>query len=103
MFSIRDYMKPLVIGLAIILAILQYKLWFDNTGVRQYWQLKKSTIEHMAENKNLKQRNELLKAEIKDLKTGQQAIEEIARNDLGMVKKNETFYQVVDTNRANIP
>lgn len=89
-------MKPMIIGLIAILLILQYKLWFEGTGVRQYWQLKKSIHAQLAQNNELKQRNEMLKAEIKDLKQGQDAIEERARNDLGMVRKGETFYQVVD-------
>jgi cell division protein FtsB len=43
-----------------------------------------------------KQRNEVLKAEVKDLRKGQEAIEEIARYDLGLIKKDETFFQVIE-------
>lgn len=89
-------MKPIIIGLGIILLILQYKLWFDEGGIDRYWHLKGSISEQTAQNDDLKQRNEMLKAEIKDLKQGQEAIEERARTGLGMVKKGETFYQVVE-------
>lgn len=87
-------MKPIIIGLAVIFLLLQYKLWFTEDGVQRYWYLKNSIKTQTAQNKNLKQRNEMLSAEIKDLKQGQEAIEERARADLGMVKKGETFYQV---------
>jgi len=89
-------MKPVIIGLGIILLILQYKLWFDEGGINRYWHLKESISVQVAQNDGLKQRNEMLKAEIKDLKQGQEAIEELARTGLGMVKKGETFYQVVE-------
>ncbi len=48
------------------------------------------------QNNQFRQRNAALSAEVKDLKSGQDAIEEHARNDLGMVKKGESFYQVLD-------
>lgn len=89
-------MKPIIISLAIILVVLQYKLWFDDNGISRYWHLKKDIGVQLAQNDTLKHRNEMLKAEIKDLKQGQEAIEERARNDLGMVKQGEVFYQVVE-------
>lgn len=89
-------MKPLVIVLAALFLVLQYKLWFDRGGIRQVESLKKSITVQNKENQQLSQRNQVLVAEVQDLKSGQAAIEEHARNDLGMIKPGETFYQVVD-------
>lgn len=89
-------MKPVIISLGIILLILQYKIWFDDGGIKRYWYLKNAIARQVIQNNGLKQRNEMLKMEIKDLRQGQEAIEERARNDLGMVKKGETFYQIIE-------
>jgi len=89
-------MKSLVIVLAALFLVLQYKLWFDQGGIRQVETLKKAITTQNKENQQLSQRNQVLVAEVQDLKSGQAAIEEHARNDLGMIKPGETFYQVVD-------
>lgn len=89
-------MKPLVIVLAGLFLVLQYKLWFNHNGVAQVQHLKQNIIAQTNENNQLAQHNAMLTAEIKDLKSGQAAIEEHARNDLGMVKPSEVFYQVVE-------
>lgn len=89
-------MKPLVIVLAGLFLVLQYKLWFNHNGVAQVHHLKQNIIAQTNENNQLAQHNAMLTAEIKDLKSGQAAIEEHARNDLGMVKPSEVFYQVVE-------
>lgn len=89
-------MKLLSAVLISLFVLLQYKLWFDRHGVPEVWQLQKHMKAQNKENDLLKQRNEALTAEVDDLKHGQAALEERARTDLGMVKKDETFYQVVD-------
>lgn len=89
-------MKLLVAVLIGLLVLLQYKLWFDRSGLPEVWQLQKLSQTQTKENELLKQRNDALAAEVEDLKHGQAAIEERARVDLGMVKKDESFYQVVD-------
>lgn len=89
-------MKILIIALVIILGVLQYELWFSNNGVRQYFALKHAVEEQQKENAALVQRNQAISREIKSLKTDKQMTEEYARNDLGMVKSDETFYQIVD-------
>lgn len=89
-------MKLLTLVLISLFVLLQYKLWFDRHGVPEVWQLQKHMRSQSKENDLLKQRNEALTAEVDDLKHGQAALEERARTDLGMVKKDETFYQVVD-------
>lgn len=82
--------------LLILLIALQVKLWTGQGGMRQVWQLKHRVEEQKAENAKLKTRNETLSAEVDDLKHGDEAIEERARSELGLVKPGETFYQVVE-------
>lgn len=88
-------MKPIVIALAALFIILQYKLWFEKGGVSEVKQLRQSIEDQKTQNKELVSRNNAFVAEIKDLKGGQAAVEERARNDLGMIKSGEVFYQIV--------
>ncbi len=90
-------MKFLVAGLLVVLALLQYRLWVSDEGMREVWHLSAAVESQRAENTVLAERNGQLKAEVLDLKQGLTALEERARHDLGMVAVNETFYQVVDT------
>jgi cell division protein FtsB len=78
------------------LAALQYKLWCEPDGIKDWWQLKQAIMAQNSENQQLQQRNTQLAAEIQDLKVGEDAIQEHARNDLGMIKQGEVFYQAVD-------
>lgn len=88
-------MKPVFYLLAGLFLLLQYPLWFGSSSALAYWRLHQGIDTQVAENQKLHERNESLKAEVIDLKSGQDAIEERARTELGMVKANETFYQVV--------
>jgi cell division protein FtsB len=83
------------IGLLFALAFLQYRLWFESGGIRDLVQLKKSLAMQAKENEKLKKRNEELLFQIQRLQNSQDAVESRARNELGMVKEGETFYQVV--------
>lgn len=87
--------KVLIFILIVLLVLLQYRLWFGEGSVRNIVNLKQQVAQQQAKNKNLAQRNKALIAEVQDLKSGHEAIEERARNELGMVKKGETFYQIV--------
>ncbi len=89
-------MKWLAGILFALLLLLQYQLWFGNNGLLRGWQLEQKVEQQQAENEKLKERNKALEAEVRDLKQGMEAIEERARADLGMIKKDETFYQVVE-------
>ena len=89
-------MRIYAVVLGLVLALLQYRLWVSDDGVRSVLHLKKSVAAQQAENKTLLKRNAQLAAEVKDLKEGLSALEERARNDLGMIGANETFFQVVD-------
>lgn len=89
-------MKGIIAVLAILFVLLQFKLWFGTGSMKDVWRLENAIAKQTAENAHLKERNQALIAEVDDLKQGLEAIEERARSDLGMIKKNETFYQVVD-------
>ena len=96
-------MKPLrvlLLLLVLLLASLQYKLWLGSGGQREVEALRAQVVKQEAENLGLRQRNEALKAEVEDLKSGEAAIEERARSELGMIKPGETFYRVVDDERT---
>ena len=89
-------MNKLLLLLIAILVYLQYQLWFGNGSVQDVWGLHQEVEMQRQENLELRERNAALQAEVADLKQGYDAIEEYAREDLGMVKKGETFYQVVE-------
>ncbi len=88
-------MKWLAAALGLVLLLLQYRLWFSSDGVSELWQLRSATNTQHEQNEALSERNRQLAAEVRDLKQGYAALEERARNDLGMIGRNETFYQVV--------
>jgi len=89
-------MKQLVIFLFLLLVYLQYRLWFGDGGLPDAWQLGEEVEVQREENDRLRERNDTLDAEVLDLKQGLDAIEEHAREDLGMIKQGETFYQVIE-------
>ena len=88
-------MRWLAAALAIVLLLLQYRLWVSHNGVRELGPLKAAVAAQGAENARLTERNRELAAEVHDLKNGMTALEERARSELGMIGANETFYQVV--------
>jgi len=88
--------KLLIFGLGAMLLLLQYPLWFGSGGLLTLWQLQREIDHQRAENATLRERNQALEAEVADLKEGLAAIEERARSELGMLKKGETFYQVIE-------
>jgi cell division protein FtsB len=89
-------MKKLLILLLLLLAYLQYRLWFGDGSLQEVWELHREVEAQRAENLELRERNAALEAEVRDLQQGLDAIEEHAREDLGMVKQGETFYQLVE-------
>jgi cell division protein FtsB len=89
-------MKAFIAILIVLLLILQYKLWFGDGNMREVWQLQAAIEEQKQENEKLRERNAALEAEVKDLKQGLEAVEERARSELGMIKKGETFYQIIE-------
>ncbi len=89
--------------LGIFLLGLQTKLWLGTTGWRQATKLEERVQTQKVANTTLEQRNDSLAAEVEDLKSGEAAAEERARNELGMVKPGETFYRVVDPHAKKLP
>jgi cell division protein FtsB len=88
-------MKWLAAALALVIILLQYRVWFSEGGVRELDRLERAVKAQRGENDQLTERNRQLGAEVRDLKTGMDALEERARSDLGMIASHETFYQVV--------
>ena len=88
-------MRLITALLVLFLVLLQYRLWFGKNSVPDYLELKKSVARQIELNNKLEQRNKLIYADIDDLKNGLQAIEERARNELGMIKDGETFFRVI--------
>ena len=80
----------------LLLILLQYRLWIGNGSMTEVHQLQQQISQIEQENESLKERNLSLAAEVLDLKQGQEAIEERARSEMGMIKYDETFYQIVD-------
>ncbi len=89
-------MKPIMILLTVILLLLQYRLWFSHDGLPSVLHLKRSVEIQKQDNAVLAERNQVLAAEVQDLKSGLDAIEERARSELGMIKPGETFFQIID-------
>lgn len=67
----------------------------------EVWRLQQSIVEQQAQNEVIRDRNSALDAEVQDLKQGLDAIEGRARSEMGMVKKDETFFQIVDDAQGN--
>ncbi len=88
-------MKFIIVILIGILILLQYRLWYGNGSITQVKQLERIKQEQIEENNVLMERNRSLTAEVLDLKTGLEAIEERARTEMGMIKQGEVFYQIV--------
>lgn len=92
--QIKD-IKLLPILLVILLIFLQYRLWFESGGVFEMMKLKKALAVEQEQNLKLKQRNEILLSQVHYLQKEKEGVESRAREELGMIKKGETFYQIV--------
>ena len=89
--------RPFIFLLVFLLILLQYELWFQPGGIIQMFHLQKQITDQDKKNSQLQQRNDILIAKVQDIQRGNQVIEGYARENLGMVKKDETYYQVVNT------
>ncbi len=89
-------MKGIIGILIVLLGLLQYKLWVGDGSLSELWNLKQKISAQEMDNTALRQRNQQLEAEVRDLKEGLDAAEERAREELGMVKRGEVFYLVVE-------
>ena len=89
-------MRLLTLIFVILIAALQYPLWLGKGSWLRVWDLSQQIDAQKEANAKLKTRNDTLDAEVRDLKQGYAAIEERARSELGMIKQDEVFYQVLD-------
>jgi cell division protein FtsB len=87
-------MKWLLAVLIIFFATLQYRLWWGEGSFAQAKKLEREIKQQQAENDRMRERNRILDVEVKDLKLGADSVEERARNDIGMIKKDETFFMI---------
>ena len=87
-------MRFLMVVLAVVLVLLQARLWLSNGGLREVWRLETEVARRVEDNQRLAARNTALEAEVLDLKQGLAAAEERARTELGMIHSGETFYQI---------
>ena len=91
-------MKYLTLLFVVLIASLQYPLWLGKGSWLRAWDLSHQIEAQNLKNASLKARNDTLDAEVRDLKQGYAAIEERARSELGMIKHDEVFYQVLEPN-----
>ncbi len=99
-FSLVHYqslMKRLIFISILLTGLLQYRLWFGENNLSEFFSLREQITSQQQSNAKLVARNQVLKEEIFELANGTEALEERARNELGMVKEGETFYRVVNT------
>jgi cell division protein FtsB len=89
-------MRWLIWLLVVLFVLLQYKLWVGDGSLAEVWDLYRQTELQKQENQRLQERNQALEAEVEDLKQGLDSIEERAREELGMIKDDETFYQIIE-------
>jgi cell division protein FtsB len=85
-----------ILGLLLLLVLLQYRLWVGEGSVKELHALRAQIDEHREELQRLEARNLALAAEVEDLRTGFEAIEDRARSELGMIQRGEVFLQVIE-------
>ena len=98
-------MRILTLVLVLLIAIIQYPLWVGKGSWLSVWKIDAELATQQQVNQQLESRNASLAAEVRDLKTGFDAIEERARNELGMIRQQEVFFQILDrpANSAPVP
>ncbi|MCB1942351.1 MAG: cell division protein FtsB [Candidatus Accumulibacter sp.] len=99
-------MRWLAVALLLVIGLLQHPLWLGKGGWLRVWDVDRQLQQQKEINRSLEMRNAGLDAEARDLKQGYDAIEERARFELGMIKRNEVFIQIPDrprTGQATLP
>jgi cell division protein FtsB len=89
-------LRWVLLVLVLLLGWLQYRFWFGAASSGQVVALENQVAHQKRENAGLQERNDALAAEVEDLKSGEAAVEERARSELGMIKPGEKFYRVVE-------
>ena len=93
-------MRAVTLILAALLPLFQYPLWLGKGSWLKVWGLNRQVEAQKQENLKTQARNETLDAEVRDLKQGTEAVEERARSEMGMIKRDEVFYQFVGAQPA---
>ncbi|SFU49468.1 cell division protein FtsB [Nitrosospira multiformis] len=88
--------KVLTLILVALIVLLQYPLWLGKGSWLKVWEVDQQLATQYETNEKLKTRNSALDAEVRDLKQGYDAVEERARNELGMIKEGEIFFRTVN-------
>ncbi len=94
--------RTVTLILAILLLLLQYPLWIGKGSWLKVWDMNRQLEAQQQVNQQTGARNALLDAEVRDLKQGTEAIEERARSELGMIKRDEVFYRILENPSAQI-
>jgi cell division protein FtsB len=93
-------MRALALTLATLIALIQYPLWLGKGSWLRVWEVDQQIRAQREMNQKLQVRNAALDAEVRDLKQGLDAIEERARSELGMIKRDEIFFQILGDGTA---
>lgn len=88
-------MRILILFLLLLLAALQYRLWFGQLSITDYLRQQEEIATQQASNQELIKRNRMLLADVNDLRQGLEAIEERARNELGLIAEDEVFFRII--------
>ena len=89
-------MRLFSVILAVLIVLLQYPLWLGKGGWLRVWEIDRQVTAQKGGNAGLSARNDALDAEVRDLKQGYDAVEERARYELGMIRRDEIFFHVMD-------
>jgi len=89
-------MKIFLSIIILLIVLLQYRLWFVNGGIEQLQHDQQRLVDLKKQVEEKRERNIALYAEVEDLRKGQDSLEERARNELGMIREGETFFQVLE-------
>jgi cell division protein FtsB len=92
--------KALTLTLAALIVLIQYPLWLGKGSWLRVWEVDRQIRAQRDTNRQLKTRNDALEAEVRDLKVGLEAVEERARSELGMIRHDEVFFQVLEATRS---
>jgi len=95
-------MRAVTLILVALLLLLQYPMWLGKGSWLKVWDLNRQVEAQQQFNQQTRSRNALLDAEVRDLKQGTAAIEERARSELGMIKRDEVFYQILESPAAQV-
>ncbi len=89
-------MKALIVLLIALLALVQFRLWVGDESLAEVWRLRHAIERQASQNALLESRNQRLEARVRDLKNGLEAVEERARLELGMIRRGEIYFQIIE-------